>query len=53
MLLNNSSVRLIVFLKVNPSLLGGMIVDVGDKTIDLSVASRVTKLNNLLQRKLF
>ena len=50
--LNNNSVRLIVFLKVNPSLLGGMIVDVGDKTIDLSVASRVTKLNNLLQRKL-
>ena len=36
--------------KVNPSVLGGIIVDVGDKTIDLSVASRVTKLNSLLQR---
>jgi len=36
--------------KVNPSILGGLVVDFGDKTIDLSVASRVTKLNNLLQQ---
>ena len=36
--------------QVNPSILGGIIVDFGDKSIDLSVASRVTKLNNLLQR---
>ncbi|KAF9793498.1 OSCP, subunit 5 of the stator stalk of mitochondrial F1F0 ATP synthase [Thelephora terrestris] len=35
--------------KVNPSLLGGLVVDFGDKTIDLSVSSRVSKLNNLLQ----
>ncbi|KAF9653277.1 OSCP, subunit 5 of the stator stalk of mitochondrial F1F0 ATP synthase [Thelephora ganbajun] len=35
--------------KVNPSLLGGLVVDFGDKTIDLSVSSRVGKLNNLLQ----
>ncbi|KAI5124400.1 hypothetical protein M0805_008285 [Coniferiporia weirii] len=35
--------------KVNASVLGGIVVDVGDKTIDLSVASRVTKLNTLLQ----
>jgi hypothetical protein len=35
---------------VNPSVLGGIIVDFGDKTIDLSVQSRVTKLNNVLQR---
>ncbi|KAJ3508702.1 hypothetical protein NLJ89_g5610 [Agrocybe chaxingu] len=34
--------------KVNPSVLGGLIVDFGDKTIDLSVQSRVTKLNNIL-----
>lgn len=38
-------------LQVNPSILGGIVVDFGDKSIDLSVASRVTKLNNLLQRK--
>ncbi|TFK75265.1 F1 complex, OSCP/delta subunit of ATPase [Pluteus cervinus] len=36
--------------KVNPSILGGLIVDFGDKTIDLSVQSRVTKLNNALQQ---
>ncbi|KAF8902889.1 OSCP/delta subunit of ATPase [Gymnopilus junonius] len=34
--------------KVNASILGGLIVDFGDKTIDLSVVSRVTKLNNVL-----
>jgi hypothetical protein len=37
--------------QVNPSVLGGLIIDFGDKTIDLSVQSRVTKLNNILQRK--
>ncbi|KAF9461327.1 OSCP/delta subunit of ATPase [Collybia nuda] len=36
--------------KVNPTVLGGIIVDFGDKTIDLSVQSRVTKLNNVLQQ---
>ncbi|EGN99909.1 OSCP, subunit 5 of the stator stalk of mitochondrial F1F0 ATP synthase [Serpula lacrymans var. lacrymans S7.3] len=36
--------------KVNPALLGGIVVDFGDKTIDLSVSSRVNKLNNLLQQ---
>ncbi|KAJ7078940.1 OSCP, subunit 5 of the stator stalk of mitochondrial F1F0 ATP synthase [Mycena belliarum] len=36
--------------KVNPTVLGGLVVDFGDKTIDLSVQSRVTKLNTVLQR---
>ncbi|GJJ06122.1 hypothetical protein Clacol_000311 [Clathrus columnatus] len=35
--------------KVNPSILGGLIVDFGEKTIDLSVSSRVNKFNTLLQ----
>ena len=35
---------------MNPAILGGIIVDFGDKTVDLSVQSRVNKLNNLLQR---
>ncbi|KAH9939666.1 uncharacterized protein BXZ73DRAFT_43603 [Epithele typhae] len=38
--------------KINPSVLGGVIVDFGDKTIDLSVVSRVNKLNSLLSRTL-
>ncbi|KAI0066211.1 ATPase F1 complex OSCP/delta subunit [Artomyces pyxidatus] len=36
--------------KVNPSVLGGLVVDFGEKTIDLSVSSRINKLNNLLQQ---
>ncbi|KAI0808168.1 OSCP, subunit 5 of the stator stalk of mitochondrial F1F0 ATP synthase [Fomes fomentarius] len=36
--------------KVNPAVLGGVVVDFGDKTIDLSVVSRVNKLNNLLSQ---
>jgi F-type H+-transporting ATPase subunit O len=38
--------------KINPSVLGGIVVDFGDKTIDLSVSSRVTKLNNVLQQSI-
>ncbi|KAH0827794.1 ATP synthase delta subunit-domain-containing protein [Lanmaoa asiatica] len=37
--------------KVNPSVMGGIVVDFGDKSIDLSVSSRVNKLNNILQGK--
>lgn len=33
---------------VNPDLLGGLVVEVGDKTVDLSVSSRVSKLNQVL-----
>ncbi|KAF8554703.1 OSCP, subunit 5 of the stator stalk of mitochondrial F1F0 ATP synthase [Imleria badia] len=38
--------------KVNPSLMGGIVVDFGDKSIDLSVSSRVNKLNNVLQESI-
>lgn len=34
--------------KVNPAILGGLVVEVGDKTIDLSIASRLAKLNKLI-----
>ncbi|KAH9814885.1 OSCP/delta subunit of ATPase [Melampsora americana] len=33
---------------VNASVMGGLVVDFGDKTIDMSVSSRVNKLNGLL-----
>ncbi|KAF9929226.1 ATP synthase F0 subcomplex subunit OSCP atp5 [Mortierella alpina] len=39
---------LIVQNKVNPSILGGLVVEFGDKTIDLSVSSKINKLNQLL-----
>lgn len=34
--------------EVNPDILGGLIVEVGDKTVDLSIAAKVTKLNKVL-----
>lgn len=34
--------------QVNPDILGGLIVEVGDKTVDLSIASKVSKLNHAL-----
>ncbi|KAH6607960.1 hypothetical protein Trco_004273 [Trichoderma cornu-damae] len=33
---------------VNPDIVGGLIVEVGDRTIDLSVSSRISKMNKLL-----
>ncbi|GMM32639.1 F1F0 ATP synthase subunit 5 [Martiniozyma asiatica (nom. inval.)] len=34
--------------EVNPDILGGLIVEVGDKTVDLSVSAKVNKLNKAL-----
>lgn len=34
--------------EVNPDILGGLIVEVGDNTVDLSVSAKVTKLNKVL-----
>ena len=33
---------------VNPQILGGIIVEYNDKTIDMSLSSKVNKLNRLL-----
>mmetsp|Transcript_734 Transcript_734/g.853 ORF Transcript_734/g.853 Transcript_734/m.853 type:complete len:207 (-) Transcript_734:468-1088(-) len=33
---------------VNPDILGGLIVEVGDRTVDLSVSAKIAKLNNTL-----
>ena len=40
--------KLEVTQKVNPDIVGGLVVEVGDRTIDLSVASKITKMNKLL-----
>jgi F-type H+-transporting ATPase subunit O len=34
--------------KVNPDIVGGLVVEIGDRTIDLSVSSKIAKLNKLL-----
>jgi len=53
-LLSNSKLakpdqKLIVTNKVNPSILGGLVIELGgDETIDLSAASKIAKLNKLL-----
>jgi len=41
---------LIIENKVDPTVLGGLVLDFGDKTVDLSVASRVNALNASLQQ---
>ncbi|KAL6881474.1 ATP synthase delta subunit domain-containing protein [Trichoderma novae-zelandiae] len=37
---------------VNPEIVGGLVVEVGDRTIDLSVSSRIAKMNKLLNDNL-
>jgi len=39
---------LTMLLQVNPDILGGLIVEIGDRTIDLSVSARIAKMNKLL-----
>lgn len=36
------------FSQVNPDIVGGLVVEVGDRTIDLSVSSKLAKMNKLL-----
>lgn len=35
--------------QVNPDIVGGLVVEIGDRTIDLSVSGKVAKMNKLLQ----
>ncbi|KAK3116887.1 ATP synthase F0 subcomplex subunit OSCP atp5 [Teratosphaeriaceae sp. CCFEE 6253] len=41
--------KLRVVPKVNPEIRGGLIVEIGDRTIDLSVAAKMSRMNKLLQ----
>lgn len=40
--------RSLTMLQVNPDIVGGLVVEVGDRTIDLSVSSKLSKMNKLL-----
>ncbi|CAK4032022.1 ATP synthase subunit 5, mitochondrial [Lecanosticta acicola] len=44
--------KLKVVPKVNPDIRGGLVVEIGDRTIDLSVSSKMAKMNKLLQEAL-
>lgn len=41
--------KLKVVTKVNPDIRGGLVVEIGDRTIDLSVSSKMAKMNKLLK----
>lgn len=38
--------------KVNPEIRGGVIVEIADRTIDLSVSAKMAKMNKLLRETL-
>lgn len=46
--MNCSSLQRLTRYKVNPDIKGGLIVEIGDRTIDLSVSSKIAKMNKLL-----
>ena len=35
-------------MQVNPDIMGGLVVEIGDRTIDLSVSAKIAKMNKLL-----
>jgi len=44
--------KLKVVPKVNPDIRGGLVVEIGDRTIDLSVSSKMAKMNKMLKDSL-
>ncbi|KAF2862544.1 F1 complex, OSCP/delta subunit of ATPase [Piedraia hortae CBS 480.64] len=44
--------KLKVISKVNPDIRGGLVVEIGDRTIDLSVSSKMARMNQVLQEAL-
>ncbi|KAJ5243376.1 ATP synthase subunit 5 [Penicillium citrinum] len=40
--------KLKIVTNVNPDLVGGLVVEIGDRTIDLSVSSKIAKMNKAL-----
>lgn len=45
--------KLLVSNKVKPDILGGIMVEIGDKSIDLTVSAKLAKLNKLITGKVF
>ncbi|EXJ56517.1 ATP synthase F1, delta subunit [Cladophialophora yegresii CBS 114405] len=40
--------KLKIVTKVNPDIMGGLIVEIGERTIDLSVSSKISRMNKML-----
>lgn len=45
-----SGEKLTINFQVRPSIVGGLIVTIGDKYVDLSVASKIKKLTDVVQK---
>ena len=39
---------ILISAQVDPTILGGLVVEIGDRTIDSSISSKMAKLNKLL-----
>lgn len=37
-------------MQVDPAIMGGMVVDIGDKHIDMSISARVKKVQQLIMQ---
>jgi F-type H+-transporting ATPase subunit O len=37
-------------LQIDAEIIGGLVIEVGEKTLDLSISSKLTKMNNLLSQ---
>ena len=35
-------------MKVDPSIIGGIVIDIGDKHIDMSISSRIKKIQQMV-----
>jgi F-type H+-transporting ATPase subunit O len=44
--------KLKVVPRVDPTILGGLVVEVGERTIDSSVAAKISRLNKLLRENI-
>jgi F-type H+-transporting ATPase subunit O len=40
--------KLLLTVKVDPSIIGGMIVSIGDKYVDMSIASKIKKYTDII-----
>lgn len=49
---SSSSLSTLIQYQINPDILGGLVVEIGDRTIDLSVSSKISKMNKLLNDSL-
>ena len=47
---DHSQCILVLLMQVDPSIMGGMVVDIGDKHIDMSISARVKKVQQLIMQ---